>query len=512
MIGEEKHIINKVFVEVETTSKAKAFEIKDRLDMFLKERVFPILEKQFENLGKQVKYDIIRIDKVTFDIQVDQNFSYQQVQDAIIKNVRLQIQEHLQSEGITMPADNVHSEVFLSEEKSDIASFFHFLEQGTLPWWGDKKTLHFLEQKERILEVIHSEIFKRSIVESLKKPMTRQRLVKQFSDELMLQIMINVYNNAEGITGTVAKKMLTLELTHVVSKIPSKNRTRIWEELILFFQTKNVWRFYIALQKVKEIPQLKISKEQQQWFNTILEFLQSDQSIAPLLNKKSSETKPTTKKLEGDHFLEKTQEGFDNQKDAEDQKENNNFEGSQDSVMLEGSKEQQQEIHYQEQSEYYIENAGLLLLHPFLKHFFEHCDLLDEHKNLKNPSLAVHALHYIATKKEEQLECAMVFEKFLCNIPIQEPIDRNIQLSETIKEQAQELLKATLENWEGLKTSSIDLLRNEFIQRPGKLLLTGDHPKISMERKTQDILLDRIPWNISIIKLPWKPKLIFVDW
>ncbi|WP_025741546.1 contractile injection system tape measure protein [Aquimarina pacifica] len=510
MAGSKKHIINKVFVEVQTTSKSKAFEIKDRLDMFLKEQVFPELEKYFENLEELVEHNIIRIDRLELDMNVRPDFSYEDVQNAIVKSVGTQINEQVQSKSKNMSLDHEDSKVFLSERQSDVATFFYFLEQGVLPWWGDKKALHFLEQRERFLEVIRSNVFKNKLIESLKRPIIRQRLVKQLADELILQIVINLYENIEGVSGILTEKILTHEFNDFLSQVSSKNRELLWEELFLFFQTKNVLRLYHVLKKVQEIPQIKMSKEQQ-WLNAILEFLKSEKSKGGMIHKKLSEVKPINKKLENDILLENLSEDLDALQSEEKDAEVKKSEEVQNGLILQ-DEEIQKEISYEQQSEYYIENAGLLLLHPFLKHFFEHCDLLDENKNFKNPALAVHALHYIATKKEKQLECAMVFEKFICNIPIQEPIDRNIKLSETIKDEADELLKAALENWEGLKTSSIDLLRNEFVQRPGKLILTEEHPKITMERKTQDILLDRVPWNISIIKLPWKPKLIFVNW
>jgi hypothetical protein len=52
------------------------------------------------------------------------------------------------------------------------------------------------------------------------------------------------------------------------------------------------------------------------------------------------------------------------------------------------------------------------------------------------------------------------------------------------------------------------------LQRDG-LLFNGDDftPwKITIERKGQDLLLDRLPWSYSIIKLPWIKGMINVEW
>ena len=166
-----------------------------------------------------------------------------------------------------------------------------------------------------------------------------------------------------------------------------------------------------------------------------------------------------------------------------------------------------------ESTSYIVKNAGLILLHPFLKQFFKSCDFLDKENKIIKSNEAVHLLHYVATKKEQQFENNLIFEKFLCNLPIQSPIERSIVLTDDLKEKSEELLKAVLQNWGVLKNSSTDLLRNEYIQREGKLDLTKDNPTLTVERKTQDILIDtKLPWNLSMCKLPWMKELIFTNW
>ena len=167
---------------------------------------------------------------------------------------------------------------------------------------------------------------------------------------------------------------------------------------------------------------------------------------------------------------------------------------------------------HQIEGELHINNAGLILLHPYLKDFFKHCELLDDENKICNKDLAVHLLHYLATKQEQQFENNMLFEKVLCGVPIEEPIQRTIPLSEELKANAEELLEAVLANWGVLKNASPDLLRGEFLQRFGKISFKEANPKITVERKVQDILLDKLPWNVGISRLPWLDYLLFTDW
>ncbi|GGG23408.1 hypothetical protein GCM10011344_25190 [Dokdonia pacifica] len=173
---------------------------------------------------------------------------------------------------------------------------------------------------------------------------------------------------------------------------------------------------------------------------------------------------------------------------------------------------QREELVFTNTGTYYVPNAGLIILHPYLKHFFRNCEITNDNNEIINKELAIHALHYLATKKEQQLESQMLFEKFLCGVPVKTPIRRHIQLSDTIKEQAEELLTSVIENWGVLHNASTDLLRHEFLQRQGKLSFKEDNPKIVIERKTQDILVDKLPWGIGICRFPWLDHMIFTNW
>ena len=166
---------------------------------------------------------------------------------------------------------------------------------------------------------------------------------------------------------------------------------------------------------------------------------------------------------------------------------------------------------FEDSGTHHIHNAGLIIIHPFIKHFLQNCQLLKD-TSIINKELAIHALHYVATGKEQQMESMMLFEKMLCGVPIKQPIARDIILPDPIKKQAHTLLQVVLENWTVLHNSSVDLLRHEFLQRPGLLSFKDENPKIVIERKTQDILLNKLPWGIGLCKLPWIDKLIFTDW
>lgn len=163
----------------------------------------------------------------------------------------------------------------------------------------------------------------------------------------------------------------------------------------------------------------------------------------------------------------------------------------------------------------YVQNSGLILLHPFLLYFFKEFDLLNSADAFKDDACqqtAVHLLHYLATGKEEPFEYELLLEKYLCGHDIDEPVERFVTLTDKMKAECDHLLKAVIHHWKVLKSTSPDGLRQAFLQRPGKLSLTDYHHRLMVESGTIDILLNQLPWNYSIIQLPWLKQVFYVDW
>ncbi len=162
----------------------------------------------------------------------------------------------------------------------------------------------------------------------------------------------------------------------------------------------------------------------------------------------------------------------------------------------------------------FFNNAGMVLLHPFLSSFFKKLNLTEEKdfKDTHSRSKAVMLLHFLATGEEQPKEYEMVLPKFLCEMPVNMPLDHTIELTEEEKEEANNLLQAVIEHWGALGGTSPDGLREGFLIRQGKLEQEQTGWKLLVEQKTLDILLDRLPWNISLIKLPWMKELLKVAW
>ena len=74
------------------------------------------------------------------------------------------------------------------------------------------------------------------------------------------------------------------------------------------------------------------------------------------------------------------------------------------------------------------------------------------------------------------------------------------------------MLKGALQNWEMMKTSKPETFQETFLQREGRLYRMDNRWELVVEKKAYDMLLDSLPWNISMIQLSWMSERLVVIW
>lgn len=160
----------------------------------------------------------------------------------------------------------------------------------------------------------------------------------------------------------------------------------------------------------------------------------------------------------------------------------------------------------------YVENAGLVLLHPFLPQLFFSLGIANE-KTLVRPDRALSLLHFLATGQTVAPEYELVLPKILCQVPVDAPVESQMELTTTEQEEAVALLEAVIRHWQVLRNTSPDGLRAAFLLRSGKVSLRDDGDWfLQIESRAHDVLLDQLPWGISMIKLPWMKYMLRVEW
>jgi hypothetical protein len=169
------------------------------------------------------------------------------------------------------------------------------------------------------------------------------------------------------------------------------------------------------------------------------------------------------------------------------------------------------------QKTFFISNAGIVLLYPYLRRFFKEVNLLGDDLDFfdrRSQMLACYHLEFAASGREEVKEYDLVLNKILCGYPLNEDafLISAEDISDGSKETINTFLKQVIEGWEKVRTTSTEGFRNSFIQRQGKLTEEDSNWLLIVERKGWDVLLDTLPYPISIIKLPWMTKPLFVQW
>ena len=161
-----------------------------------------------------------------------------------------------------------------------------------------------------------------------------------------------------------------------------------------------------------------------------------------------------------------------------------------------------------------VENAGLVLLWPFLSRLFDKLNLLENGSFIDNESQqkAILLSEYLVIGKTEFQESFLSLNKIICGAPPDMFVDINLTLQKFELELCESLLNSVIKNWEKIENSSISTLRESFLIRQGTLSKFGSDFNLKIEKKAFDVLLDTLPWNISMIQTSFMKNRILVDW
>jgi hypothetical protein len=166
--------------------------------------------------------------------------------------------------------------------------------------------------------------------------------------------------------------------------------------------------------------------------------------------------------------------------------------------------------------ETFVPFAGIVLLHSFFNMFFKNLEIVKEGRFIDHAShqKSLFLLYYLATGNTKPQEHELLIAKILCAYPLDEPVEYGIELTETEISEADDLLVNAIQQWEILKNTSPEGLREGFLQRNGKLYTKKENLHLQVETSAIDVLLDQLPygWNISLVKLPWMENILRIEW
>ncbi len=501
-----------------------AHSIKNNINQFLKNELFPRLELLFEEYN--MYETVVRFDKLNINLTLDKLDNFEGVKHEIYNQLedkfKQQIQPNLKDrklELIDLEVDESGVQKF-SFTKNFEETFLFFLENGYLPWFGKEENIVEFTQIKNWASSINSEVF----LFNLKNILTRKetaidRFILQFSNEVVFLFLEKVNPVITENKKELQKVLRVLKDNYRVSflkfliqvSLPyeQKNWIPVLKKLLSFIlengkKLNKIAGFPIVVE-FKKVIQKVLPKTVAEGYIENLDYLgtsnKEGKQIEIIQEDKISEGKIISdteavmiSETEPISILEIEPTTISKDTTSHSEKESPFFE--------------------KETNEIAVQNAGLILLHPFFKNFFIETGIANKQGILikEKLDLAVQTLHFLSIGNENVFEGNLILEKFLCNIPLNWPVLKQSLLTDKIRAEASVMMKEVIKNWPALKNSSPDGLRQMFIQRDGKLIQKENNYKLVVERKAQDVLLEKLQWNISIVKLPWKNELLLVEW
>jgi hypothetical protein len=162
-----------------------------------------------------------------------------------------------------------------------------------------------------------------------------------------------------------------------------------------------------------------------------------------------------------------------------------------------------------------VNYAGLILIHPFISTFFKATGITDTNNSIDPTQLprAATLLHFLATGRAELYEYELGLIKILLGLAPETPLLAGAELiREQDRSEAEVVLQSILNYWTVLKNTSVGGLRSSFLQRSGLLRKTEQGWSLQVEHQSFDMLLEHLPWSISILKLAWMKYPLYTEW
>ncbi|MCB0564808.1 MAG: hypothetical protein KDD01_10575 [Phaeodactylibacter sp.] len=517
------HIIHRQNIGLDLRLRRGEHEVQNEVAHMLRHEVLPRLESLFDTLVKDGQ--ILRIDKLEVDLGDFTTDRYQkEFPERVVEEVKSQLEQHVQA---AFEVDTRERQ-FLSGAQSMAEALRHFLATGALPWWIPMEKGRNFEAT--VVEALKKEpaAFRRQLAPLVENRQAVRRLSRQFSDTA-IEAMIATFSPTlarpvqwlENILSETARSpavLTELEARHPV----------IVREAVLRQVLRSLGREVGLKTVLKEIVKEAILDIPSPHRAALLPELarkiekQGAKEITPVLVLEALLQYIRQWPVAHEGGAEKTEQKKD-QKQTIGQTKEPKPSSAPETGPAAGAEEEKKpaetkrpEAALSEQEALFIGNAGLVLLAPYLELFFEELELQSsgQFRNEAVQERAVHLLQYLATGAEQPPEYELPLNKLLCGLPLDHPIEKHLGLEEKEKAEARQLLEAVIRNWPPLSGTSVEGLQQAFLQRDGKLYFDeyADNWILKVEPKTEDILLDRLPWGFGVVKLPWMAHLLQVEW
>jgi hypothetical protein len=135
-----------------------------------------------------------------------------------------------------------------------------------------------------------------------------------------------------------------------------------------------------------------------------------------------------------------------------------------------------------------------------------------EFTTVESRATAVLLLQRLARGPGRVAEHELPLNKILCGWPLEAPVDPLRPPGEDWDPLCEDLLRAAIAHWSVLGETSPAGFRQTFLLREGDLIRSEKGWTVRVHPGSFDILLQSLPWALSLVPLPWLEKPIHVLW
>ena len=454
------HQVNKLQIEVMTLTEAEAFEVRHYFSRYCQEQIMEAIEKVSANYVSDDEW--IEIDRLEIDLgRYDMDKLRMEFPDHFISA----FDEVLARKIKELPVDSSSK----ARHDSFIQPILYYLQTGTAPWWFEKAGIDMNVAFDKALQE-HPQSLQVLLSQLQYNHYAWQRIALQFS-AVSHSLIISMFPSLQFITEKlqrILERFNNGDTSLFQKTINEKIHINTIEGFVLFHASS-----LLQDRNGRTMIDLLKSYDANTWNDKNI-FISMANSLEEMITSSSDGREATL------------------------------YPSVETSILDEITPPEK----------FNIQTSGLILLAPYFGKFFNKLQFLVDGawKDVDSQHKAIHLLSFLATGVLKSPETNLVFEKVLCGMDISFPIPKEVQLSRDEISEAEDLLMSVIANWPSLKNTSINGLRGAFLKRDGILSKKESNWILQVERKTHDIILDRIPWGFSMVRLTWNNYNVITEW
>ncbi|MBL3589102.1 MAG: hypothetical protein JMN24_04805 [gamma proteobacterium endosymbiont of Lamellibrachia anaximandri] len=512
-----RHQVQKQTFEIRVPQQEDARGLQDRLSTFGNHKLPLILDEVFEKQTAGTDR-VWRINRLEIDLG---HISEKALESQLTEGIRLKLAKALEKYRLSQERSGQKSDQStdrLSLQQRTLESLQYYLKHGVLPWWSEKPPPWMESQRLTQLLQRPDTLIKALSVVINASPPALERLMQHIPPALIAGII--EYGVPAGETqsiqklavkaawesGETEKLLFLLAINHAedndkTAAIIARHFTR--QTLLLLHETLNR---RIGRRTPETTPR---------WQHSLATLLQR----ATDSQRDTGRPKPPLPEANAENRSKAGHKRAESHADLKLRRQSKTpdeyevIELIQQTDRINETIQKSGDTEKASDTQVYVESAGIILLSPLLLPLFEGTGLVIDKSfvDAQARHRAVYLLEYLVWEENQHVEYDLALEKCLCGIPTEVPLISYSPTDEQ-KGECEILLKAAINHWKALKSTSPDGLREAFLQREGRLEPKVNPPRLRVNPMPQDMLLERLPWSYSIIKLPWMDQRLHVEW